>query len=216
MGNLVVQDRADVASVNLRDVANKTDLKEFLDIGAYAAPTSEVVSLMVLEHKTRMFNLITRVGFETRLAFDIVHADWKADGASLDQLDDREHVDTAIEELVGYMLFTDEEPLTDPIEGSSDYARDFQQRGPRDSKGRSLRDLDMQTRMFEYPLSFLIYSDAFDGIPAPAKQRTYQRLHEVLDGQDTSERFARLTAEDRKNIREILLDTKSDFAASMN
>jgi hypothetical protein len=70
--------------------------------------------------------------------------------------------------------------------------------------------------MFEYPLSFLIYSDAFDGIPAPAKQRVYQRLHEVLDGQDTSERFARLTAEDRKNIREILLDTKSDFAASMN
>lgn len=216
MGNLVVQDRADVASVNLRDGANKTDLKPYLDIGAYVEPTSDIVSLMVLEHKTRMFNLITRVGFETRLAFDAVHADWRAPKASLDQLavDDRQHVDAAIEELVGYMLYTDEVSLEAPIEGSSEYARDFQQRGPRDKKGRSLRDLDMQTRMFQYPLSFLIYSDAFDGIPAPAKQRIYHRLREVLDGGDTSEKFARLTAEDRTNIREILLDTKPDFAAA--
>ena len=214
MGNLVVQDRADVGSVNLRDGANKTDLKEFLDIGAYVEPTSDVVSLMVLEHKTRMFNLITRVGYETRVAFSNSNADWQVPEASLDQLteDDHKHVDVAIEELVGYMLYTDEEPLTDPIEGSSDYAQDFQQRGPRDKQGRSLRDLDMQTRMFKYPLSFLIYSDAFGGIPAPAKERIYERLREVLDGQDTSERFARLTAEDRTNIREILRDTKPDFA----
>lgn len=218
MGNLVLQDRADVASVNLSDGANKTDLQEFLDIGAYAAPTSDVVSLMVLEHKTRMFNLFTRVGFETRLAFDAVHVDWKADGATLDQLDadGRQHVDIAIEELLGYMLYADEIALTAPIEGSPEYARDFQQRGPRDKKGRSLRDLDMQTRMFKYPLSFLIYSAAFDGIPAPAKQRIYRRLHEVLSGQDQSERFARLSAEDRTNVREILTDTKPDFVAAMN
>ena len=216
MGNLVVQDRADVASVNLRDGANKTDLKEFLDIGAYAAPTSDVVSLMVLEHKTRMFNLITRVGYETRFAFGAANADWRAPEASLDQLsvDNRQHVDIAIEELVGYMLYTDEVALDSPIEGSPAYARDFQQRGPRDKQGRSLRDLDMQTRMFKYPLSFLIYSGAFDGIPAPAKQRIYERLIEILSGQDTNERFACLTPEDRTNIREILLDTKPDFAAA--
>lgn len=216
MGNLVVQDRADVGSVNLRDGANKTGLKPYLDIGAYVEPSSDVVSLMVLEHKTRMFNLITRVSFETRLAFDAVHADWKAAEASLDQLaiDDRQNVDVAIEELVGYMLYTDEVALEAPVEGSSGYARDFQQRGPRDGKGRSLRDLDMQTRMFQYPLSFLIYSDAFDGIPAPAKQRIYHRLREILSGQDTSEKFTRLSAKDRSNIREILLDTKPDFAAA--
>jgi len=214
MGNLVVQNRADVGSVDLRDGANKTDLKPYLDIGAYVEPSSDVVSLMVLEHKTRMFNLITRVGYETRLAFGAAHADWKAPEASLVQLviDDRQHVETAIEELVGYMLFTDEELLTDPIEGSADYADDFQHRGPRDKKGRSLRDLDMQTRMFQYPLSFLIYSDAFDGIPSLAKQRIYERLREVLSGQEQSERYARLSAEDRTNIREILLDTKPDFA----
>ncbi len=214
MGNLVIQDRADVGSVNLRDGANKTDLKEYLDIGAYVEPTSDVISLMVLEHKTRMFNLITRVGYETRLEFDKAGADWRAPGASLDQLDpeDGQLVEAAIEELVGYMLFTDEALLTDPVKGVSSFTQDFQQRGPRDKKGRSLRDLDMQTRMFKYPLSFLIYSNAFDGIPAPAKQRIYDRLREVLSGQDTSEKYARLTAEDRTNIREILMDTKPDFA----
>jgi hypothetical protein len=216
MGNLVVQDRSDVGSVNLREGSNKTDLKEYLDIGAYVEPTSDVVSLMVLEHKTRMFNLITRVGFETRLAFDAVHADWKAPEAALDQLGEegRQFVDAAIEELVGYMLFTDEVVLEDSIQGSPAYAGDFQRLGPHDKKGRSLRDLDMQTRMFKYPLSFLIYSESFDGIPAPAKQRIYERLREVLSGEDQSEKFARLTAEDRTNIREILLDTKPDFVAA--
>jgi len=217
MGNLVVQDRADVGSVDLREGANKTDLKPYLDIGAYVEPTSDVVSLMVLEHKTRMFNLITRVGYETRLAFHAANADWQVPDASLDQLaeeDDREHVDIAIEELLGHMLFTDEALLVAPIQGSPDYAQDFQQRGPHDKQGRSLRDLDMQTRMFKYPLSFLVYSDAFDSIPAPARQSIYERLREVLSGHDQTERFVRLSAEDRTNIREILLDTKPDFAAA--
>jgi hypothetical protein len=96
---------------------------------------------------------------------------------------------------------------------SSAFAREFQSRGLRDSKGRSLRDFDLRTRIFRYPCSYLIYSDAFDRLPGPAKEYVYHRLFAVLSGQDQSPDFARLSAQDRRAILEILLATKAGLSA---
>jgi hypothetical protein len=109
------------------------------------------------------------------------------------------------------LLFVNEAPLTGPIEGTSGFAAEFSARGPRDRKGRSLRDLDLKTRLFRYPLSYLIYSDGFDALPAGVRAQVYDRLRQILSGGDTSAPFSRLTAEDRHAILEILQDTKSDF-----
>ena len=92
--------------------------------------------------------------------------------------------------------------------GSSEFATEFAAQGPHDSRGRSLRDFDLKQRLFRYPCSYLIYSDAFDALPAAARDRIYQRLHAVLTGEDTSPKFARLSAEDRKAVLEILRGTK--------
>jgi hypothetical protein len=67
--------------------------------------------------------------------------------------------------------------------------------GVRDSKGRSLRDFDLRSRIFRYPCSYLIYSESFDSLPEPAKSYVYHRLLEVLSGQDQSPDFAKLSAE---------------------
>src|SRR6185312_10619303 len=91
---------------------------------------------------------------------------------------------------------------------------EFAARGPRDSQGRSLRDFDLNTRIFKYPCSYLIYSDDFNSLPAPAKEYVYRRLLEVLTGNDQSPDFARLTAKDRQAVLEILLATKPDFRAA--
>jgi len=106
------------------------------------------------------------------------------------------------------MLFGGEIELTDPIQGTSGYAREFAARGPSDSQGRSLREFDLKKRLFKYPCSYLIYSEAFDGLPEAVKDPIYQRLWEVLIGQDKSDAFAHLSSEDRSAIREILRDTK--------
>jgi hypothetical protein len=82
------------------------------------------------------------------------------------------------------------------------------ERGPFDSKGRSLRQFDLNTRIFKYPCSYLIYSDAFDALPEPAKGYVYRRLLEVLSGQDQGPDFAALPAGVRREILEILLQTK--------
>lgn len=101
-----------------------------------------------------------------------------------DEADIAESTRTAIAEmtepLVDVLLFRGEAPLGAPIEGTSSFARDFASRGPRAEDGRSLRALDLQTRLFRYPLSYLIYSASFDGLPAVVREHVYRRLLETI------------------------------------
>ncbi len=78
----------------------------------------------------------------------------------------RPQIEAAIDDMVGYMLFTDEAPLHGPIKGVSTFGKTFPERGPRDRQGRSLRDFDLQKRLFKYPLSFP--HDLYQGIRLPA------------------------------------------------
>ncbi len=114
------------------------------------------------------------------------------------------------------MLFADEFELTDAVEGTSQFTAEFSARGPRDSKGRSLRDLDFTTRLMKYPCSYLIYSEPFDSLPEEAKDHVYRRLCDVLSGQDDSDRFAHLQPVDRQAILDILLETKPVLLAYWN
>ena len=171
------------------------------DASAYLASGSDVVAHLVLAHQTQMHNLITLTNYKTRLA------QYSQGSASQYQ--------RPAEQLLRYLLFTSEAPLPNgspqSVGASSTFAREFITRGPRDSQGRSLRDFDLQTRIFRYPCSYLIYSDSFDALPEPAREYVYHRLLEVLSGQDTSPDFARLAAADRQAILEILLDTKPNL-----
>jgi hypothetical protein len=115
--------------------------------------------------------------------------------------------------MLEYMLFTDERLLEDPIEGVSTFTKTVPERGPKDHLGRSLRDFDLEKRMFRYPLSYMIYSTAFDGMPDYVRERVYKRLYEVVTGKDQSQTFAFLTAEDRSNILAIVRETKKGLPA---
>ena len=175
---------------------NLTSLAGMLDTSKYLEPTSDVVALMTLEHQIRMTNLMIRIGWDARL------------GMAADKLNPE------IEEMLKYMLFADEEPLKAPVKGVSTFTETFPQRGPRDPKGRSLRDFDLKTRLFRYPLSYMIYSAAFDGMPDKVRDRVYQRLYEILTGKDTSKTFASLAPESRGAILEILRATKPSLPES--
>jgi hypothetical protein len=109
---------------------------------------------------------------------------------------------------VEYMLFAGEPALTSPVQGTSGFAEQFSKKGPRDSKGRSLYELDLKSRLLRYPCSFLVYSEPWDNMPAPVKDRVYRRLWEVLSGEDRSEAFANLTSDHRRAILDILVATK--------
>lgn len=167
-----------------------------LDLSAYLTKTSDVVAHLVLAHQTQMHNLITQTNYQTRLA---LHAGAKA--ASL-------QYEKPAEALLRYLLFANEAPLPARVRSDSPYAREFAARGPRDARGRSLRDFDLKRRIFKYPCSYLIYSEAFDAIPEPAKGYIWRRLLEVLSGRDASPDFAALSTDDRRAVLEILIATK--------
>jgi hypothetical protein len=116
-----------------------------------------------------------------------------------------------VEQMVEYMLFADEAPLQDPVEGVSSFTATFPERGLRDKQGRSLRDFDLQRRLFRYPLSYMIYSEIFDGMPQAARDRVYRRVYDVLTGKDGNRQFGHLTIADRRAILEIVADTKTDL-----
>jgi hypothetical protein len=186
------------------ETQNVTTLSAMFDTSRYPAPTSDLVALLTLEHQTHMTNLIVRIGWDVRIA----EHDGKRDDAT------RKQLFSEIDEMVNYMLFADEEPLPAPVAGVSTFTKTFPQRGTRDSHGRSLRDFDLRTRLFRYPLSYMIYDPAFDALPEMAKNQVYQRLLEILTGKDQSEAFARLSAADRRAILEILRETKPGLPGS--
>jgi len=183
--------------LDLRGTQNLTSLSAKFNTDNYLAPTSDMVALMTLEHQTRMTNLITRIGWEVRIAQK--NGELRESQARLDFLTD---------EIVSYMLFAGEAKIREPITGASTFTRTFQKRGPRDKRGRSLRDFDLQTRLFRFPLSYMIYSQPFDSLPDIAKQKIYRRLYDVLSGKEQDPRFGALRAEDRQAILEILRETK--------
>jgi hypothetical protein len=182
-------------------------IEGLVDAHDYLSTKSDVVALMVLEHQTRMTNLLTRIGWEARVASHSEPAAAAAERA----VDVPARVADAARELVDYMLFVREAPLAGRVVGSSGFAEYFSAQGPRDSKGRSLRQLDLEKRLMRYPCSYMIYAPAFDALPAVAKEAVYARMWRVLSGEEAGKAYARLAADDRRAIVEILRDTKKDL-----
>lgn len=215
LGNAIADDnRRD--PIDPEPGANRKSLGQLVRTTPYLQPTSDLVALMVLEHQSQMHNLITRASFETRRAKHhdaVMNAALKRPADYSSESTGR-RIDSAAEKLVEYLLFADEFRLTSSVAGVSEFAAEFSDIGPRDSKGRSLRDFDLQTRMFRYPCSFLIYSEAFDALPEPMLDAVYSRLFAVLNDETeftADDEFAHLSRSDRMAIREILAETKPEF-----
>lgn len=215
MGNAVVPDPAQPDKLDSTATFRLANLRGKIETDGYLTPYSDIVALMTLAHQTRMTNLITRVSYETNMALGFQAMMNRSFHEPSGEMSDgtRSRIDSAAEEMVQYMLFLDEARLDAPIEGNSGFTEAFEKIGPRDRRGRSLRDFDLKKRLFRYPLSYMIYSEAFDKMPLPARDRIYQLLFDILTGKDQSPRYANLTATDRKAIFEIMVDTKKDLPA---
>ncbi len=150
-----------------------------------------------------MMNLLTRVGWDVRRSLyrDEMNPD-KGDAATA------RLVRETARELVDYMLFVEEAPMSSRIQGTAGFAEKFSSEGPTDRRGRSLRQFDLRQRLMRYPCSYMIYSDAFDALPDEAKSAVYERMWKILSGGEKEKKYGKLTFADRKAIVEILRDTK--------
>jgi hypothetical protein len=170
----------------------RVSLEGQFDLTGYPARYSDIVALMVMEHQAHLFNLFTRATWESRVGGPAAES----------------RVAEAANAIAEYMLFVDEAPITGgPIEGSSGFAEKFTAEGPRDAKGRSLRELDLRTRLQKYPLSYMIYSPSFAALPPAVKDLVMARINRVLAGEDGDKKYPHLTPAVRLAIREILATT---------
>ena len=202
MGNAIVTNVEKRETMISDSTLNRTSLEGAFDARGYLSAHSDIAALMVFQHQSHMTNLITRVGWEGRMAaYD--HPD---DPAS-DRLRD------AVNELVDYLLFVDEEPLTAAVKGTAGFAEKFAGQGPADSRGRSLRQLDLERRLLRYPCSYMVYSAAFGALPIEVKGAIYRRMWDVLSGRDASPKYTRLPEADRRAVVEILRETLPDLAS---
>lgn len=204
MGNAVVTDGSKPESPVTDQILNLASLAGRLDTNAYLSPYSDIVALMVFEHQMHMMNLLTRIGWQARYLL----RNGNVRDIGVNGLGD------SAKDLVDYMMFVDEPPLLNKIEGTSGFAEKFSNEGPHDSRGRSLRQFDLKHHLMRYPCSYMIYSAAFDGLPSEAKDAIYQRLYLVLSGAVTGAQYTRLSRADRQAVLEILRETKKGLPLS--
>jgi hypothetical protein len=213
LGNLIVRGRTAPEQIDNSAGQNQTCLEGRFDTTQYLTPYSDIVALMVLEHQTDAHNYLTRANFLARQALHYQETLNRELNEPADKMWDstKSRIKNAGEPLVEYLFFSGETKLTAPVRGTSGFSEEFSKRGPSDSQGRSLRDFDLTTRLFKYPCSYLVYSESFRVLPGEVKEYVLRRMHEVIDGKDTSEKFAHLSAEDRKAIDEILGETWAEW-----
>jgi len=181
-----------------KPIENKTglnikDLSPLTPIAKYPAPHSDLVALMVFEHQIDAHNFMIRTNYAWQI--DMHRGDAEKEEAVWKQ---------EVEQLVKYLLFEKEVELEYPIQGTSTFATEFANRGPFDSQGRSLREFDLQRRLFRFPCSYMIYSKAFQSLPEPVRILVYQRLKDVLTGSDRALLSHKMTEVDCQNLLSIL------------
>lgn len=189
-------------------------LAERVNLGVYPGEHSDLVALLALEHQAEMHNRLARAAYEVRAALERerVHDEALGGDSGALRASTRRVIERQAKAVLDHLLFHDEEPLPGPVRGSSTFARDFAAAGPRDGSGRSLRDLDLETRLLRRPCSWLVYSPAFDALPEPLLSRLCARLDEVLRGAPAFDEYVRLSLPNRRAIREILVETKPTLA----
>jgi hypothetical protein len=168
----------------------------------YPSRASDIAALMVFDHQMHAMNLLTRLNWESRVAASNGRPDFT-----------RGPLADLVGELSDYLLFVDEAPPPGRITPPADFANRFTMAGPRDRRGRSLRDLDLDRRLLRYACSYMIYADAFAGLPTGARDAVYRRMWAILSGADARPKYAHLSPADRRAIVEILRDTKDDLPA---
>ncbi len=209
LGNFISRSKEVPREVDNSAGQNVLDLSDRFDVSRYLTPHSDIVSLMVLEHQVLVHNRLTRANFSTQQALAYDASMKRSLGESEAEFFDstKRRIQSAAEALVEALLLVDEAKLTAPMSGTAAFAQKFQELGPRDKAGRSLRDLDLQTRLFKYPCSYLIYSPSFAALPKEVREQVWKQLRGILSGADQSEKFAHLTAADREAIYRILRET---------
>jgi hypothetical protein len=178
-------------------------------LAGYPTTSSDLVAHLVLAHQVHAHNVLTHASFSVRQAlFREAALNRELGEPASHRWPSTETVlEAAAKSLVECFLFVGEPPLPGRVGGDSAFAQLFAAASPADCHGRSLKTLDLQTRLLAHPCSHLIHTASFDGLPDELRTRFWQRLDTALADRG-GETAPQLSAGDRRAIREVLAATK--------
>ena len=205
LGNLPLAGPPDATVARISNRSNLPSLAGYIDTAPYMSDKSDIVALLVLEHQAYVHNMITRAKYA--LAGRAAVAREATSWAHLPS-EDRAELVAALEPLAVAMTFQDERRLLGSIRGNAGFEAEFAARGPADECGRTLRDFELVSRTFKYPLSFLVYAPEFRSLPPLAKRYLYDRFVAILGSASGSATLDR----DRAAALQILAATLPEFA----
>jgi hypothetical protein len=169
----------------------------------YLSSVSDLAALLVFDHQMHAMNLLTRLNWEWRVA--------QADGRAT--VSDPQFVER-LDELADYLTFVGEATPVVEVTPRPGFQQRLAAPIPKDRRGRSLADLDLSMRLMRYPLSYMVYTDAFDGLAPEVRSAVYERLLWRLKGRDRRPRYAHLRTPAARVASEILRATKPDLSAA--
>lgn len=184
-------------------VSDLVDLHEKIDITKYPRPTSDIVSLMVLEHQCQMHNLLNAASMQYRRSHFLTKAiDPEGDP---DQGSAGRVADGMADRIVACLFFKDEASLGDGVEGNEEFQKSFTGRFPRTKAGDSLADFQLYDRIFKNRCSYMVYSKTFRDLPLRVKSAVIAKMKRALAGENLD--YEWLKESERKRITAILAET---------
>jgi len=170
----------------------------------YPAETSDILPHLLHEHQAGFVNRVVEAGYRARTA--VYLSPEKLTPAQEAELNEQAHI------VVRYLLFADEVPLPPGgVEPDITYRDAFLANRRSTPEGLSLKDLELNTRLFKHRCSYMIYSPVFDGLPVELKTHIYVQLGTALSDKNNGKEFAYLPAAEKKAIRRILAATLKDL-----
>ena len=199
LGNRVFKEDGDLKPAN----ASLETVAPLVDVSDYLRPTSDIVSLLVLEHQVKMHTLLNAASLNYRRSVHFLKV--------IDPKGDPENGSTGrmaeswAEKIVDCMFFKDEADLGEGVEGDPAFQRAFVKRFPESAEGNSLAQFRLYGRIFKNRCSYMVYSDAFKGLPPALKLLVLDLMKRVVAGE--VEGFNWLHESELRRIDAILKET---------
>lgn len=216
-GNVVPADGREFSAAERQRGANVTNLSAFVDTSQYLAPGSDIAALLVLEHQLTVQNAITRAGHHVRRLMHYQQGVQRGLGENVTSEpvydSTRRAIAATAQDLLDALLSYEEAALpVGGVKGTPAFRQAYEATGPKTRQGRGLHELELQTRVYRYRCSPLIYSSSFAGLPAALKSEVFRRLKIVLSHLEADPRYIYLRPAERRMIREILRETLPEYA----
>ncbi|PAZ06489.1 MAG: hypothetical protein CAK86_02370 [Opitutia bacterium AMD-G1] len=216
-GNLTGKKIDDFEGPAAQPTRNLLSLEGVVDTRRYLLKTSDVVPLLMHDHQVHVHNVLSKANQDARIALHRWPAMREILGLPKDAPPQGSCVvvfDSQAAKVLDALLCRDEAAWpAGGIQGDGVFAPAYAKTRKPDAKGRSLRDLDLRTRLFRYRCSPLIYSESFATLPKELHDIILLRLSSGLRAFPPSPSFGHLPDDERTAIHEILSATLPNLPA---